>query len=70
MVYIYFCDVLIIMITTCLDPGWGLGQTIVYYVYIPCWFYVNFCPFWSIRILRYSSVLDLFVCYMWYVMLC
>ena len=49
MVYIHFLNVLIIMITTRLDPGWGLGQIFVYYVYIPCWFYVDFCPYDSVE---------------------
>ena len=70
MVYIYFCNVLIIMITTRLDPGWGLGQTFfivcLYYLLGVCsygLFYVNFCPYDSlffsigIRIVRYGSLL-------------
>ena len=51
MVYIYFCNVLIIMKTIRLNPGWGLGQTFLYVIFlaIPCWFYVDFCPYDSVE---------------------
>ena len=67
MVYIYFCNVLIIMITTRLDPGWGLCQTFfilcLYYLLVVCSYGLYFYFYFLVVYVFYDIVVSLICLY-------